>query len=81
MRRRLTSLLLAGEEATVFRDGKRYALPPISERREVDFGPGLGRKGIYLYNLPEVLSSHVHMKARARGGAAHGVFEGGAYGC
>lgn len=60
-----TSLLLAGEEAVVFRDGKRYALPAVSQRREVDFGPGVGRKGLWLYNLPEVASSHVNLKARA----------------
>lgn len=35
-----TSLLLAGEEAIVYKDGQQYRLPPISNRREVDFGPG-----------------------------------------
>ena len=29
-------------------------MPPISGRRIVDFGVGLGRKTLFLYNLPEV---------------------------
>lgn len=33
-------MLLAGEEAIVYKDGQQYRLPPISNRREVDFGPG-----------------------------------------
>jgi hypothetical protein len=52
-----TSFLLAGEECTVWKDGKSYQLPAISQPRDVDFGPGLGRKGVYLYNLPEVYSA------------------------
>lgn len=35
-----TSFLLAGEDAVVYREGKRYTYPPLSNRREVDFGPG-----------------------------------------
>jgi hypothetical protein len=35
-----TSFLLAGEPCTVYRDGQPFTLPPISNRREVDFGPG-----------------------------------------
>lgn len=35
-----TSFLLAGEECTVYKDGQPYKLPPISNRRDVDFGPG-----------------------------------------
>jgi hypothetical protein len=35
-----TSMLLAGEECTVYKEGQSYQLPPISNRREVDFGPG-----------------------------------------
>lgn len=33
-------------------------LPPVSNRRVVDFGAGVGRKSVYLYNLPEVSSGH-----------------------
>lgn len=36
-----TSFLLAGEECTVYKDGQPFKLPPISNRREVDFGPGV----------------------------------------
>jgi hypothetical protein len=35
-----TSFLLAGEECTVYKEGQAYKLPPISNRRDVDFGPG-----------------------------------------
>ena len=35
-----TSFLLAGEAVGVFSDGKEVILPAISNRREVDFGPG-----------------------------------------
>lgn len=42
-------------------------LSPVSNRREVDFGAGVGRKSVYLYNLPEVLSGH-QVRARAAAG-------------
>jgi len=35
-----TSLLLLGERAAAWRDGARFQLPAMSNRREVDFGPG-----------------------------------------
>ncbi|WIA20028.1 hypothetical protein OEZ86_013684 [Tetradesmus obliquus] len=57
-----TSFLLAGEQCTVYKEGQAYQLPPISNRREVDFGPGIGRKGVYLYNLPEVMSAFKYIK-------------------
>jgi len=56
-----TSFLLAGETVTVYKDGEKYELPPISNRREVDFGPGIGRKGVWLYNLPEVMSAKKYL--------------------
>jgi hypothetical protein len=59
-----TSLLLLGEKAAAWRDGQRFELPPMSSRREVDFGPGVGRKGTYLLNLPEVDSSVACLSAR-----------------
>lgn len=46
----------------MFKDGQRFELPPISNPREVDFGEGVGRKGTYLYNLPEVASSFKYLK-------------------
>jgi hypothetical protein len=59
-----TSLLLLGEKAAVWRDGQRFDLPAMSARREVDFGPGVGRKGAYLLNLPEVGSAVACLGAR-----------------
>lgn len=53
-----TSLLLAGEEVVAFKDGQRVGAEPVSERRVVDFGAGVGRRSVYLYPLPEVLSGH-----------------------
>lgn len=35
-----TSFLLLGEMVTVFKDDEKFELPPISNRRAVDFGPG-----------------------------------------
>ena len=32
----------------------QVVLPPLSEPRNVDFGPGIGMCTAYLYNLPEV---------------------------
>jgi hypothetical protein len=49
-----TSFLLAGEPVLAYKDGKQYSLAPVSERRCVDFGPGIGKTGCFLYNLPEV---------------------------
>lgn len=40
------------------RDGQKQVLPPVSNRRIVDFGAGVGRRSVYLYNLPEVTSGH-----------------------
>ncbi|KAL6745899.1 Saccharopine dehydrogenase [Haematococcus lacustris] len=56
-----TSFLLAGEPVVVYKEGQRFELPPISNRREVDFGPGIGRKGVYLYNLPECESAYKYL--------------------
>lgn len=52
-----TTFLLAGEPTVAYKDGKEYVLPPVSERRCVDFGPGLRKRDVWLYNLPEVKSS------------------------
>jgi hypothetical protein len=53
-----TTLLLAGEEVVAYKDGKAVTLPPVSNRRTVDFGRAVGKKGVYLYSLPEVASGH-----------------------
>lgn len=53
-----TTFLLAGEEVVAYKDGTAVTLPPVSNRRVVDFGPGIGRQGVFLYSLPEVESTH-----------------------
>lgn len=53
-----TTFLLAGEEVVAYKDGKAIRLPPVSNRRVVDFGPGVGRRSVWLYSLPEVASGH-----------------------
>eukprot|EP00210_Caulerpa_lentillifera_P004710 g4494.t1 len=53
----VTSLMLLGETVNAFQDGKRITMPPMSQPITVDFGPGIGRKGAFLLNLPEVLSA------------------------
>lgn len=37
-------------------------LEPITERRVVDFGKGIGEKPAWLYNLPEVYSTHKYLR-------------------
>ena len=37
-------------------------LEPITEKRIVDFGRGIGEKPAWLYNLPEVFSTHKYCK-------------------
>ncbi|KAI5084221.1 hypothetical protein GOP47_0000390 [Adiantum capillus-veneris] len=44
-----TSFLLLGE---------KLLLKPYSGRLEIDFGKGVGRRSVYLLNLPEVASAH-----------------------
>jgi hypothetical protein len=53
-----TTLLLAGEDVVAYKDGKPVTLPPVSNRRTVDFGRAVGKKSVYLYQLPEVSSGH-----------------------
>jgi hypothetical protein len=57
-----TSFLLAGIPAVVFVDGERKELKPISNPRTVYFGPGLGKKAVWLYHLPEVESTFMNLK-------------------
>ena len=40
------------------RDNAAVTLPPVSNRRVVDFGKGVGKRSVYLYSLPEVSSGH-----------------------
>uniref|UniRef100_A0A7I4BLJ8 Saccharopine dehydrogenase NADP binding domain-containing protein n=1 Tax=Physcomitrium patens TaxID=3218 RepID=A0A7I4BLJ8_PHYPA len=57
-----TSFLLLGEEAIVYVDGKMQKMKAYSARRDVDFGRGIGKKPVYLLNLPEVRSTHEVLK-------------------
>ena len=53
-----TTFLLAGEPVIAYKDGRAVTLPPVSNRRVVDFGKAVGKKSVYLYSLPEVASGH-----------------------
>lgn len=57
-----TSYLLAGTPVVAYSEGERVEAKPISQPLTVDFGKGLGRKTVWLYNLPEVESAHKYMK-------------------
>ncbi|KAK9827368.1 hypothetical protein WJX81_002139 [Elliptochloris bilobata] len=57
-----TSLLLAGEDVTAFVDNQKVMAPPVSGPRVVDFGRPLGRVTAWLYNLPEVASTHENLR-------------------
>lgn len=53
-----TSFLLLGEEAVAYSKGERVKLKPYSGMRNIDFGKGIGKRNVYLLNLPEVMSAH-----------------------
>lgn len=53
-----TTFLLAGEPVVAYKDGVAVTLPPVSNKRVVDFGKAVGKKSVYLYSLPEVASGH-----------------------
>ncbi|CAL8463528.1 g3062 [Coccomyxa elongata] len=57
-----TSILLAGEPVTVYANGEKLVVPPLSSPRYVDFGPPIRGVTAYLYNLPEVQSTHECMR-------------------
>ena len=57
-----TSYLLAGTPVIAYADGKKVEAKPISQPLTIDFGKGLGRKTVWLYNLPEVESAFKYMK-------------------
>ena len=57
-----TSYLLAGTPVIAYADGKQVNAKPVSQPLTVDFGKGLGRKTVWLYNLPEVESAFKYMK-------------------
>ncbi|KAI7749557.1 hypothetical protein M8C21_021924 [Ambrosia artemisiifolia] len=53
-----TSFLLLGEEVIAFNKGEKIKLRPYSGMVNIDFGKGIGKKDVYLLNLPEVTSTH-----------------------
>lgn len=62
-----------------YADGQQVEAKPISQPLTVDFGKGLGRKTVWLYNLPEVESAFKYMKVpnvSARFGTDPGELKG-----
>lgn len=53
-----TSFLLLGEEVVAFNKGEKIKLKPYTGKLNIDFGKGIGKKDVYLLNLPEVSSTH-----------------------
>ncbi|KQJ92379.1 uncharacterized protein LOC106866586 isoform X2 [Brachypodium distachyon] len=53
-----TSFLLLGEDVIAYHKGREIKLKPYSGARNIDFGEGIGKKDVYLLNLPEVKSTH-----------------------
>ncbi|XP_043725248.1 uncharacterized protein LOC122671857 isoform X1 [Telopea speciosissima] len=53
-----TSFLLLGEDVIAYNKGEKVKLKPYSGVLNVDFGKGIGKKDVYLLNLPEVSSAH-----------------------
>ena len=69
--------LLCGEEVTIYEDGKEVRTEPASSRKVVDFGKGVGKREIFLYNLPEVESTHKIFDVptvKARFGTSPGIW-------
>ncbi|GFZ13031.1 saccharopine dehydrogenase [Actinidia rufa] len=53
-----TSFLLLGEEVVAYSKGEKIKLKPYSGMLNIDFGKGIGKRDVYLLNLPEVTSAH-----------------------
>ncbi|KAL3828216.1 hypothetical protein ACJIZ3_017018 [Penstemon smallii] len=53
-----TSFLLLGEEVVAYNKGEKIKLKPYSGMLQIDFGLGIGKKDVFLLNLPEVRSTH-----------------------
>ncbi|KAF3452497.1 hypothetical protein FNV43_RR02930 [Rhamnella rubrinervis] len=53
-----TSFLLLGEEVVAYNKGEKIKLKPYSGMLNIDFGRGIGKRDVYLLNLPEVSSAH-----------------------
>ncbi|RWR74728.1 Saccharopine dehydrogenase isoform 2 [Cinnamomum micranthum f. kanehirae] len=53
-----TSFLLLGEDVIAYNKGEKIKLRPYSGMLNIDFGKGIGKRDVYLLNLPEVMSAH-----------------------
>ncbi|KAG9454759.1 hypothetical protein H6P81_007663 [Aristolochia fimbriata] len=53
-----TSFLLLGEDVIAYNKGEKIKLKPYSGALNIDFGKGIGKRDVYLLNLPEVRSVH-----------------------
>ncbi|KAJ8770941.1 hypothetical protein K2173_022113 [Erythroxylum novogranatense] len=53
-----TSFLLLGEEVVAYNKGEKVKLKPYSGMLNIDFGKGIGKRDVYLLNLPEVQSAY-----------------------
>ncbi|KAK1278412.1 hypothetical protein QJS04_geneDACA003654 [Acorus gramineus] len=53
-----TSFLLLGEDVVAYNKGEKIKLKPYSGMLNIDFGKGIGKRDVYLLNLPEVRSAH-----------------------
>ncbi|CAA6662148.1 unnamed protein product [Spirodela intermedia] len=53
-----TSFLLLGEDVEAYNKGEKIKLKPYTGMMNIDFGKGIGKRDVYLLNLPEVSSTH-----------------------
>ncbi|KAK9154784.1 hypothetical protein Sjap_002264 [Stephania japonica] len=53
-----TSFLLLGEEVVAYVKGEKIKLKPYTGMLNIDFGKGIGKRDVYLLNLPEVRSAY-----------------------
>lgn len=53
-----TSFLLLGEDVVAYNKGTEIKLKPYSGMLSIDFGIGVGKKDVFLINLPEVRTTH-----------------------
>ncbi|KAK4419613.1 hypothetical protein Salat_2374200 [Sesamum alatum] len=53
-----TSYFLLGDEAVTYHKGEKVKFSPYSSMHNIDFGEGVGKKDVFLLNLPEVESAH-----------------------
>ncbi|TKW07734.1 hypothetical protein SEVIR_7G326300v4 [Setaria viridis] len=56
-----SSFLLLGKEAIAYNKGEEIKLKPYSGVLNIDFGKGVGKKDVYLLNLPEVKSAFKYL--------------------